>query len=534
MLTQTNLAKAKKLYAALKQKPATEAHLLKWVSLVTGFSLATVNVCPNHQPPAQVLCDLYFNKVTDAIVLGPRGGGKTVICSIIYLVLQFFNPGYEAIHFGATDNQSKRCYNYYTKFLKHPNLKKRILKNPKIRETNWVDGGQLQILPGTKNQAQGGHPNIVGFDEIESADPEAVELSKSMPETYKNNGHTKLGISLGLSTRNSQYGPMQRAIKEAQDRGASVYSFCILETIDGSTCEQTMCSTCPIYEYCEGRALKANGHRSRDEILAIFNRVSKETWEAQHLCRKPNAGSLVLGNFSEEDNVSAIAEFDPLRQYIWIFYDWGFTDIAAFLFCQYQDGRLYIFHEMSGNETTEQEWLDKIVVFLVNLPSYDGPDLVTIREMLDNQGYINREVWDSLPIAAAGDPSAVQMRDTFRKYGIPVASADQTKHRVLEGIDITRAVIKSAEGIIRLYVHPNCTKFVESIFGYSAQKLSDGSYTNKPDPKPKNHNFSHFPDALRYGVYRFRKLFNKGLVRPMRTELNIEKPEMHEILQKIF
>lgn len=513
--------------------PQTPEQLNTWIAEVSGHRIPTVAVCPDHQAPMAFVWDFFAELVTDGLILAARATGKTEDLALLHLANGHFKPGFEISHIGAIDIQARRAYTYYRKGLTHPKLHEQA-PDPHIRETRWLSGSTIEILPGTAAQTQGGHPYFATFDELEQGKRQPYENAKSMPvEWTDGSGRKHPGQFAACSTRESGLGMMQRALDEAEAEGIPIYQWCVFESMDGRTCRdeqgEPLCAECPLWgprdparpeeEWCGGRALAADGWRSRDEILRVFRRVSIDTWEAQHLCRKPDARALIYGVFSGE-NVTTEARWIPGAGPLLVWYDWGFIDNTAIGFAQYRDGRFYLFKELVGNNTSEREWVQAVVRVVTELEGYG----VTERGGTEHadptyeewqQIWARKQPWpdiwpDVWPEAVAGDPSAPQLRSEFKEHGFSVRTAKAVKHEVVAGQDAVRAAILTAGGIRRLFVHPDCTEVIGNFGRYRAKALGDGSYSPKPDPDPANHAFSHTCDMVRYGIWSMRRLL--GLV----------------------
>lgn len=512
--TDMGSSSAKKLEAdellgqALQVRPRSDEHLRDWITVITGQRVPNKAVCTDHDPPFQFVSDLFFHRKDEALVLGPRGGGKTASTASLHLANGYHKPGFEVSHIGAIENQATRLYAFYRQGLRHEFLKEEA-PDPHIRDTTWRNGSRIEILPGTEAQTQGGHPHLVTFDELEQGRRQPYENAKSMPvEWRERDGKRHLGQFLAMSTRNSSRGLMQRALDEAKARATRVYSFCILETIEPCDGQDGRpdCNgeQCPIWQWCEGRAKDADGWRSRDEILATYRRSGEDTWLSQHLCRQPDLRALIYSNFGVE-NITKDAEYRPHAGRLYIGYDFGFTDPTHINLYQVRDGRLYQFDELVGSARSERDWVRDVVRRICALPDYDGPDFALWERI-----WTGRELWPHpWPNAwpeAVGDPSAAQMRFEFREHGIG-ARRGKVRHNVEEGQDVLRTAIRSAGGERRLFVHPRCVETIRSFENFRAQELQDGSFGPRPDGDPANHRFSHGCDASRYLSWVLRWMF---------------------------
>ena len=207
-----------------------------WIAEAMGISIPRAAVCDDHDAPFAFVADLFFEREADALVLANRAGGKTEDTASLHLADAHFKPGFETSHIGAIEHQAKRCYAYYKRGLRSDVLRDQA-PDPHIRETEWLNGSRIEILPGTEAQTQGGHPRRVAFDELEQGKFQPYENAKSMPVEWRDtDGIRHPGSFVATSTRQSALGLMQRALDEAEENGTRVYVWCVLETIDGATC----------------------------------------------------------------------------------------------------------------------------------------------------------------------------------------------------------------------------------------------------------------------------------------------------------
>lgn len=498
------------------ERPMTPGALHAWFKAITGHDIPRTAVCPHHCAPFDFVSDLFFHEVIDALVLANRGGGKTEDMASLHLANGRFKDGFETSHIGAIDIQAHRCYAYYQRGLMHSELR-RYAPDPHIRNTTWTNGSFLEILPGTVAQTQGGHPRLVAYDELESGKYQPYENSKGMPSEWDDDGVSRLGQFVALSTRVSGMGLMQRALDEALEKGTKVYEWCIFETMQPCT-ETCADDGCLLYEWTNGASINATGWRSHADILSHYRRAGQDMWDAQYLCKKPEAKALIYAPFAPA-NVTEEAEYEEGNHPLFVFYDWGFTDSTHIDLVQYRDGAFFQFDELVGSNKPERDWVREIVRRVTLLSGYNGPPYEPEPDPDEKppgwaprlcwQGMWLKDEWpDSWPAVwpdAIGDPSAVQMRAEFKAHGISAAIPKKVKHEVEAGQDVLRAAICSGDGLRRYFIHPRCVKSIESLSRYRARMLADGSFDPRPDPDPANHAWSHGCDSKRYGVWRLRR-----------------------------
>lgn len=521
------------------QRPSNDRELLQWVETALGRHVPRVATCEGHNAPADFICDAFFGRVTDALVLANRSGGKTEDFAILHTANGRWKPGHETSHFGAIKIQARRCYTYFRRFTRRPKVAPHI-ESGKVETTDWSNGSTIEILPATEAQTQGGHPDLTSFDELEQGKFQPYENAKAMPEEYidPETGRRTVGQFIAGSTRVSGLGLMQAAIDEAEEKGTPVYSWCIFETMqpcDGKDGRPGCIGrACPLARWCigggdevehhcdlddeiglHGRVVHADGWRSYQQAIAVFSRAGVDTWEAQHLSRKPESSALIYAVF-DAVNVTEDAVYVPGMGRLLVAYDWGYTDNTWIGLLQERDGvrpdgtvglAWYLFKEFTGNQTPESDWVTEVTRYLCALPNYDGPSFEQWERIwrgLDDWPAPWPEVW---PEVIAGDPSAVQLRSEFRNRGFTVRHPARVKHEVTTGQSVLRAIMLSGGGR-RLFVsRAGAPKFIEAAGRYRAKRNDDGTYSDKPDPEAANHRFSHPLDGLRYLGFAERARF---------------------------
>ena len=498
-------------------------------------------------------------------MLAARATGKTDDMAQLHLANGYFKPGFETTHFGAIAMQAQRCMTYYEGGLKRPIFWPEGVTTAGLvgggKASRWANGGYLEILPATEAQTQGGHPHLTSLDELEQGKAQPRENAKSMAEEYTDplTGEERVGQYIELSTRVTGLGLMQRAIDEAEERGTPVYTWCVLESMrpcDGVG-RNNLCDVeaCEISRWCygsteeeragnidryddpvphdncddipegvpekHGRAVHADGWRSYRQIITVYNRVGADTWQAQHLCRRPEAKALIYSPFTAA-NVTDLADYIPGAGPIWVSYDWGFTEPSHLVLYQLRDGdrpdgtrglALYAFNEIVAVQTGERELVRALIRIVTDLTAQDedgneigyvGPTYSEWEEIWKTQNWPRPwpDVW---PETIVGDPSAVQMRSEFSTHGSAAQPPSVVAHVVTTGQGVLRGLI-SAGGGRRLYAHPRCSQLIRGFNNLRAKENVDGSFTEKPDPDPANHAFSHGPDSARYLAWfaRFR------------------------------
>ena len=172
-----------------REKPRNDKELYNYIRNILNFRIPAKTVIPGHTSPFKFISDLFFERVTDCVVLANRKGGKTRALSILHHLNSLFKPGCWTTSVGAIDKQAKRCYDYFQEYVdyeRHSNNNITILyKEDIIRtiksETVYRNGSKVEILPGTLSQVSGPHPQKAILDEVEKTSWDVLQQFIGMP-----------------------------------------------------------------------------------------------------------------------------------------------------------------------------------------------------------------------------------------------------------------------------------------------------------------------------------------------------------------
>ena len=498
----------------LGQRPRTKAALNNWLEATFGVRLPSVAVCDGHDAPLDVLWDVFNNEVDEALVLGGRGGGKTELLALLHACNGYWKPGHTTTHFGSVENQARRAYAHFVRFAAAKPIKPFLPVVGKHRST-WTNGSEIEILPGTEKQTQGAHTHLVSWDELESGERQPYENARgiSMSDDAGN-----VGQFITTSTRQRAGGLMQQALDDAPNRGARVYNFCVWETvqpckvplkckhsdldhIDRSNVDAYFCPQ-PLSKYTNGLRLdKADGWRPIKDVVALYRRMSEDTFETQVLNMRPERGALIYAPFSEA-NIQEGAEYVPGVPVLWG-YDAGYNDDTWIGFFQLRGNSFHLFDELTGHHQSERHWIREGIKKIIALPDYQGPTYEQWEDIWNGKRP-QPSTWPRVWPNASGAPESTHFRFELSEHGIRAQSHKLVKHNVTDGQNVMRAAME-ADGRRRFFVNPRCKVFIKCVGAYMARELPDGTYDEMPDINPSNHKFSHALDGARYLVWRWRR-----------------------------
>ncbi|MCA1686218.1 MAG: hypothetical protein LC745_09615, partial [Planctomycetia bacterium] len=93
-----------------KLRPDTREGLGDWLLDYTGIRIADRPVCQGHVSPGDYFYELYLNRPSLALVLGPRGGGKSFLSALDTHLTSRFNVRHGTRILGGSRSQSEQVY----------------------------------------------------------------------------------------------------------------------------------------------------------------------------------------------------------------------------------------------------------------------------------------------------------------------------------------------------------------------------------------------------------------------------------------
>jgi hypothetical protein len=162
--------------------------------------------------------------------------------SAIAELLVILHDQRDVVHLGAILSQAKRCYAYQQKFILNSKMKsvmipsdipedQRILEKTNMEKSIFNIKGEkvtLEVLPVTLKAVNGPHVPLIFVDEIDTVSGEGLRAYNDIAGMLDSKGNKK-ALRVGISTRKSRYGLMNKAIENANKEGRTVRSWTILE-----------------------------------------------------------------------------------------------------------------------------------------------------------------------------------------------------------------------------------------------------------------------------------------------------------------
>ena len=250
----------------------TKRELKNWIKYHLGLDIpdctvsryATINpldaiwliydICVNKRNP---------DKIEELLYVASRGSGKTLGVAIAEFMIMLHDQR-DVVHVGAILSQAKRCYEYQVGFMLNDKLKPvlatKIRGTPMLEKMNMeksifnlVDRFTkqtkkvtLEVLPCTLKSVNGPHVPLVVVDELDTVSGEGLKAFNDISGMLDSRPNRE-ALRVGISTRKSRYGLMNKQIEEAQDAGRTVHWWTALEFAE--RCPDSRSGTKPTVGY---------------------------------------------------------------------------------------------------------------------------------------------------------------------------------------------------------------------------------------------------------------------------------------------
>ena len=397
-----------------------------FIRVFYGLEVPRRAVCPGHRAPFDYVAGAFFETFADCVVWANRGGGKTELGAVVTHLDSIFKPECETRILGGSLAQSERMYEHLSRKW-WPHFEHLLRRAPLSRRTELRNGSTVEILTQSERNVRGQRVPKVKCDEVEEFSREVWQAVQFVTQSHRSSRDGSL-IRAGLhalSTMHRAYGLMSELVAAAEPgpqpqadrrggrgggppRGFRLFKWCLWEVIE--RCRDRECSRCILYEDCRGKARRARGFFPVEDALAISRRSSRESWQAEMLCRRPSREGLVYRDFDPARHLIDYT-FDPDRP-TYAGLDFGYTNPTVCLFAQERDGVLMVFHEyyQAGETAAEHAGL--------------------LRPLFER--YRVRRAW--------ADPSGAEQRAVLARRGVPTEPAE---NRLERGLEAVRARLKA-------------------------------------------------------------------------------------------
>jgi hypothetical protein len=560
-LEKVPLKTRKKLFF---KKCETKEELAKFIQVFFGLHLPDVTVSRYADTnPLDIIWEVYdicVNKrnpfdIEELLYVAGRGSGKTLGMAIAELLVMLHDER-DVCHVGAVIAQAKRCYEYQTNFMLSSKIRpiledrtvsqeQRVLQKLNMEKSAFLLSGRtvtLEVLPCTLKACNGPHVPLVVTDEIDTVSGEGLKAFKEISGMLDSKGDKK-ALRVGISTRKSRYGLMNRMMEDAESAGRHVRRWTAWEFTE--RCPDDRSGVVPTMSYHIQDDMDVV-----DEATFKLKDPKKQKEYVPHMmpgekCIKCPAASICLGDAKNQTSKSWMLK--PVGELIKKVRsegtDWALAQlmnlkpsVEGIIYKEFEE-KIHVkdwngmWKVLTGTDFPSECSHDIFVkkCHSMNLPCYAGVDwgwsnpntvvyfFVDKRDNIyvvrsDGMTYVSQPEWVhyiktkyqtmyrcQLYFPDVADQGAVT---EMKKAGLPV-SADNDKS-INSGIQVIKKLLR-VPGTMDTKMHvaketnePLITEFLTYHFRTSA----DGTITEMPDTE-----YDHWLDALRYPL---NMLMGKG------------------------
>ncbi len=477
-------------------KPTNNRELWQLIRAAFGIELPFRPYTAGHSSPFGFIADGFLNPGQDVAAWAPRSGGKTLGASILARLEYLFNHGLQSRVLSGSQDQANNLYEYWMNWAAtiYP---EQVVGKVNIHKTR-INGGKFEILTASQKSVRG--PKIQRLFE-----DERDEIDYSLTEAAQGMLAAKPGIparTVHASTWHRVAGSMGKLIAECPDNGVRLHKWNLWECI--SQCGEERhdngrnCPSCPLGADClSARAAficavgdSAGDAASQDERVGIaserygifavedaikrYQKLSRETIDAEYLCKRPSPEGLVYPSF---DTATHLVEKRPDDLKIYRSIDWGYNCFVCLWIGMDKDGTVYIldtYRAETAKVSTNAEYIRSHVIQNIRGTFCDPAG----RNKNDQTGRSSIDEFNK----------ALECTCRYR--------LDQRSRNVNNGIKLVRNYLNPASGPPRLFVvdTPANKVFTIAMQSYVNRKVNDQWLDEPQDPQE----YEHIPDALRY------------------------------------
>jgi hypothetical protein len=493
--------------------PKDEYELFYWVKQYTGVRIATRPICRGHHAPFALFAHQVLQRPSLALWHGPRGSGKSFLSAIDTHLCSRFLPRHETRILGGSKAQSEQIYRALAEAVVDGNggfgndsrAICRLLKSEAI----YANGSNVSILAASPTSVRGPHVPSLKLDEVDEIDDDIRESALGMAMDLRG----ARSSVLMTSTWHREGGPMSSLLERGRAGEFPVFTFCIFEVLERCPAERSgehleNCPKCPLVGWCHedrdgdplGRpkAKRSRGHYAIDALIQKVRAVSARVFASDYLCQGPRAAGSWFSRFDPAGNVSTAAEFNPSLPYH-IAVDSGvFTGAVCFQMRSARpagDGP----REDRGQAITNAH----VNVFADYLAEGQPAEecALEIRALAERFCGAARRVVSTDSAGGARNPVGPTVIAEYQRCGLTgdggILQWPRYPGCVTDGLGLIENLVCSADGTIRLLVHPRCQHLITALQGY-ARARRGGQWMDYPaDPQ---HPHEDLIDALRGGL----------------------------------
>lgn len=457
----------------------------------SGLSITTNPVCQNHTPPWIAFQEYRRDRPPLALIVGPRGGGKSFLSALDTHLMSLRHPRHETRILGGSKSQSDQILRALRRLVwDHPDTP----DNPKLFRDRaaYPNGSEVEVLAASPTSVRGPHVASLKLDEVDEIDADIRDAAMGM---CMNQGGLSASV-LMTSTWHRQDGPISELMERSRDGAFPMHTFCAFEVLErcpdsrsGPNLER--CGECPLMPWCHQdrdghperppKAKLSSGHYSIDALIQKVRATSRRTFESDYLCLEPRVQGVWFEGFDRAKHVSDRAEYDPTLP-VHVAIDTGcYTGVVFFQMTPGHPGKpeeVHVFGELLTQHVTAEKVGEKII---------ETSNLLCLGQ---------RHVISADPAGQQNNGTGITILGEYQRAGLDRVQLWPTGH-VSDGLALVDSFLQPADGVPRLLIHSRCKNLIDAFQHYKRAKHGS-QYLDRPqDPQ---HPSEDMLDALRGGL----------------------------------
>ncbi len=469
-----------------------------------------------HSSPFGFIADAFFHPEYDIAGWAGRSGGKTLGASIIARLAYLYTAGLQSRVLSGSQDQANNLYEYWMNWAATIHSEQ-VSGKVNIHRTR-INGGKFEILTASQKSVRGPKVQLLFEDERDEIDYSLTEAAQGMLAA-------KEGIpsrTIHASTWHRVGGSMGKLIAACPDNGVRLHKWNLWECI--SQCPEKRheqgrnCPSCPLGTDClaarrsyagdargsagiggenRGVGVKAGSDNNTpkyergnkrqigiaaepfgiftvEDAIKRYQKLSRETIDAEYLCKRPSPEGLVYPSFDPLKHVKKTA---PDGMKIYRVFDWGYRVFVSLWLGIDKNGTVWLLDTYKAEEGNLKTHADYII-------AHDKSTAIagTFCDPAGNQ---------------KNDQTGRSNVEELRKYGIKcIWRTDRLSTTVENGVKLVRNYLNPASGPPRFYIvrSPANQASITALQSYENMKVNGVFIDKVKDPQE----YEHIPDALRY------------------------------------
>lgn len=498
--------------------PRTHDQLHTWIKDNLNITLSRSARIGGHRSHFDYICHSYFtdsikggpppiSKPLDAVVLAPRGGGKTFLGALATTLDLVHKPGIQIRILAGSQEQGTRMLAHLRQFFSLPKLAELVEGKGTRTSVTLTNGSKVQVLSQSHASVRGIRVHKIKCDEVELFTNEIFSAVQLTTRSATCGDFQVRGTIDCLSTQHLIGGIMQRLVRESESGARTLFKWSLLDVLstcgDQYTCRATpdddASKDCALLSECNGQAKvispTIHGHMPIDEAIRMKSRVDDDTWRSEMLCQRPGRNQAVFARFDRSTHV--VSRDPPIES-------------------DHECSRIVLGGMDFGYRSPT------VILWAIREQSFDGTELITV---VDEYVQTQRSIQDHIEVLAdraaeehhqlpgatdcplrlkplwiGADPAGAANTGAssrgspisqLRQAGFPVKTL---RVEVQAGLAMLRAKLFPAAGARKLVIHSRCHKLIEALESYHYP-------TSLPNTEvPEKDGPDHLCDALRYMI----------------------------------